>query len=106
MSWYSNATDHIHMAVHGHVMICDLYCFLAVSGDANFVMDVAALTIGGFTQPGVARNLIELQASVEKGPCQRFLWIIPQPTYGHFHSLKKADETFTDSLGKCRLYQR
>ena len=41
--------------------------YTAVSGDANFSMDVVALTIGGFTQPTVTRNLIDLQASVEKG---------------------------------------
>lgn len=74
-----------------------------MSGDANFVMEVTALTIGGFTQPSVARNIIELQASVEKGLCQRFLWLFPQPIYGYFRSLEKADESFTDSLGKCRL---
>ena len=32
-----------------------------VSGDANFVMSSTQLTVGGFTQPGVARGLIESQ---------------------------------------------
>lgn len=51
-----------HLMVHDNQVIS----YTAVSGDANFSMDVTALTIGGFTQPMVARNLIELQASVEK----------------------------------------
>ena len=42
-------------------------------------MDVTALSIGGFTQPAVARNLIELQASAEKGLSPRFLWLFPKP---------------------------
>ena len=62
-------------------------------------MHVTALTICGFTQPNVARNLIELQASVEKGLSQRFLWIFPQPTYAKFETLEKVDEQFTQSIG-------
>ena len=73
--------------------------YVIVSEGANFVMDVTALTIGGFTQPSVARNLIELQASVEKGLFQHFLWIFPQPSYGHFRTLEKPDEAFSHSLG-------
>ena len=70
-----------------------------MSGDANFSMDITSLTIGGFTQPTVARNLIELQASVEKGLSPRFLWIFPKPTYAQFETLEKVDESFTHSLG-------
>lgn len=71
----------------------------AVSGDANFSMNMTALTIGGFTQPAVARNLIELQSSVEKGLSSRFLWFFPKPNYAHFESLEKVDESFTKLLG-------
>lgn len=53
--------------------------FFSVSGDANFSMKHTGLTIGGFTQPFVARNLIDVQANVEKGLCQRFLWLVPEP---------------------------
>ena len=34
-----------------------------VTGDANFSMEKSALTVGGFTQPSVARNLWDQQAS-------------------------------------------
>ena len=63
-------------------------------------MDTTALTICGFTQPSVARNLIELQASVEKGLSPRFLWIFPKPTYSKFETLEEVDEDFTSSIGK------
>ncbi len=66
-------------------------------------MDTTALTICGFTQPNVARNLIELQASVEKGLSPRFLWIFPKPTYANFETLETVDEQLTSSIGKWLL---
>ena len=63
-------------------------------------MNVTALSICGFTQPNVARNLIELQASVEKGLSPRFLWFFPQPTYAKFNTLESVNEEFTQSIGK------
>ena len=36
------------------------FFFFLVSGDANFSMDRTALTVGGFTQPIVAKALVEL----------------------------------------------
>lgn len=75
------------------------YSFL-VSGDANFSMERTALTVGGFTQPSVARALIELPASVEKGLTQRFLWIFPKPSYANFDSLELVEEKFSLYLGK------
>ena len=86
-----------------HLMIHDsqVISYTAVSGDANFSIDVTALTIGGFTQPMVARNLIELQASVEKGLSPRFLRIFPKLKYAQFETLEKVDESFTHSLGMC-----
>ena len=62
-------------------------------------MNRTGLTVGGFTQPTVARSLIELQQSVEKGLAQRFLWIMPKPTYSKFCSLESVDETFYEYLG-------
>ena len=44
--------------------IYDSVC--VVSGDANFHMERTALTVGSFTQPSVAKALIELPVSVEK----------------------------------------
>lgn len=70
-----------------------------VTGDANFSMEKTALTVGGFTQPSVARNLWDQQASIEKGLPQRFLWLIPQPYFPTFDSLEPIDEAFYDSLG-------
>lgn len=72
----------------------------AVTGDANFSMEKTALTVGGFTQPSVARNLWDQQASIEKGLPQRFLWLIPQPHFSTFDSLEPIDDDFYDSLGK------
>jgi len=74
---------------------------LLVSGDANFHMDKTGLSLGGFTQPSVATSLIELPQSQEKGLVQRFLWILPTPTYGDFKTLQVADESFCEYLSKC-----
>ena len=70
-----------------------------VSGDANFDMDTS-LTVGGFSQPSVARMLIEQSASAEIGLIQRFLWCFPKPSYSKFATLQKVDKDFTDTLGK------
>lgn len=74
-----------------------------VTGDANFAMESTALTVGGFSQPPVARTLIEQSGSAEIGLSQRFLWLFPQPSYSRFHTLESVDKDFTDSLGKERL---
>ena len=49
--------------------MCDESSFFnaAVTGEANFAMQSTRLTIGGFTQPGVARSLIEQPTNAEKG---------------------------------------
>ena len=60
-----------------------VYIFL-VSGEANFTMSLTRLTIGGFTQPGVARNLIEIP---------------PKPLYGNFASLENVDKAFSSKIG-------
>ena len=70
-----------------------------VSGEANFVMDQTSLTVGGFTQPAVARSLIELPSNIEKGLTTRFLWIFPKPCYAKFESLEPVNEEFTTALG-------
>ena len=63
-------------------------------------MDLTALTVGGFTQPIVAKTLIELPSSAEEGLAQRFLWILPQPKFSTFESLQLVDDNFTRYLGK------
>lgn len=72
----------------------------AVSGDANFFMEQTALTVGGFTQPGVARNLIELSTSIEKGLTQRFLWLFPKPSFAKFDKLEVIEERFSAYIGE------
>ena len=66
-------------------------------------MDRTALTVGGFTLPNVARYLIELHASVEKGLCQRFLWIFPKASYSKFNTLDMVDEDFSEYLGEYSI---
>lgn len=68
-----------------------------MSGEANFRMKRTALTVGGFTQPVVAKGLIEQSQSVEKG--QRFLWISSKPSYSSYVELEPADNEFCDYLG-------
>ena len=58
------------------------------------------LTVGGFTQPNVAKGLIEAPANIEKGVCQRFLWVFPKPTPTKLKDLNPIDETFTAKIGK------
>jgi hypothetical protein len=38
-------------------------------------------------------------SAIEKGLPQRFLWLIPQPSFSSFESLEPVDETFYDSVG-------
>ena len=80
--------------------VSNLFLHCLVSGDANFHMDRTALTVGEFTQPSVAKALIELPASVEKGLMQRFLWIYPKPSFSRFNSLELVEERFSVYLGE------
>ncbi len=85
------------------VILCDndsAHHCCAVTCHANFQMDRTALSIGGFTQPGVARNIIEQRNGAERGFSQRFLWIFPKPTFAKFASLKPVTENISISLGK------
>ena len=50
------------------------------SGECNFTMSYTGLSVGRFMQLGVARGLFEYGPNIEKGLCQRFLWIIPKPS--------------------------
>lgn len=64
-------------------------------------MERTALTVGGFTQPSVAKGLIELPTSIEKGLTQRFLWIFPKPSFSKFEDLELVNENFFSYLGEC-----
>ena len=71
-----------------------------VSGEANFEMKYTGLTIGGFTQPSVARSLIEQPTNVEKGFTQRLLWVVPKPMQVPFDMLQKVNKEFSTSISE------
>ena len=59
-------------------------------------MDSTCFTVGGFSQPSVARVLIEQNGSAEIGLSQRILWLI------HTCTLEAVNNDFTDSLSMYR----
>ena len=67
--------------------------------EANFAMKKTGLTLGGFIQPSIVKNILEQPSNVEKGLCQRFLWFAPKPTYVPFDQLEKTDRDFSASIG-------
>lgn len=77
-----------------------MFIFSAVTGNANYCMERTALTVGGFTQPNVAKAIIDNSSSVEKGLTQRFLWLFPKPSFAKFETLEMIDEQFSEYLGK------
>ena len=62
-------------------------------------MEKTALTVGGFTQPSVARNIIEQNTGAERGFSQRFLWIFTKPTFAKFASLKPVPDEINEAIG-------
>ncbi|XP_065899115.1 uncharacterized protein [Dysidea avara] len=68
-----------------------------VSGESNFAMPSTFLTVGGFTQPCVARNVME-SSSTERGFSHRFMWMCPKPMYQTFSSLGEVNKSFIDNL--------
>lgn len=58
------------------------------------------LTVGGFTQPGVARSLIDIPSNAEKGFSHRFLWLFPKPLFEKFDTLGEIDDVFFQKLSK------
>ena len=97
-------TGYIYICTHiinMSLLITYMYMYTCiVSGEANFIMTSTMLTIGGFTQPVLARSLIELPANSEKGLSSRFLWFFPNPLYGKFENLGKVDENFVAKISK------
>ena len=80
------------------VITCAMYISV-VSGDSNFSMGHTGLTVGGFTQPTVARNIVCNPGNSDKGLCQRFLWLLPKPKSVAFEELQKVDQGFCTSIG-------
>ena len=56
------------------------------------------LTVGGFTQPSVARALIEQPSNSEKGLYSRFLWLFPNVRYGNFDDLGQVDPDYISKI--------
>ena len=77
---------------------------LTVTGDANFSMESTCLTVRGFSQPCVARTLIEQPDGAGIGLSQHFLWLFPKPSYARYKTLEAVDEQFSHSLGKNVLH--
>lgn len=63
-------------------------------------MEETNLVVGGFSQPSVARGLIEFPGNTEKGFSQRFLWIFPRPSHAHFETLQPVNREFTQQISK------
>lgn len=77
-----------------------LAVYITVGGDCNFSMEFTSLTVGGFTQPSTATNIMTVPGNAEKGLSQRFLWICPEPKFLEYDTLGKVDETFYNKIGK------
>lgn len=76
-----------------------------VSGEANFSMALINLTVGGFTQPGVARALIDVSANTKKGLSEHFLWLFPTPLYKHIEALTEVDRDFMQKMSEwCQIW--
>ena len=86
-------------SIGNHLLI--IFALFLVTGDANFSMENTCLTVGGFSQPSVARSLIEQSTSAEVGLTQRFLWIFPKPTYSRFCTLEEVNKHFTENIGEA-----
>lgn len=63
-------------------------------------MDFTSLTVGGFTQPTTATNIMVVPGNAEKGLSQRFLWLCPKPVYQEYDSLVRVDQTFYKKVGE------
>ena len=81
-------------------MTIPLHFVTTVTGEANFTMQHTGLTIGGFTQPSVARNLLEQSVNIEKGLCQRFLSLVPKPITVPFDDLQCVNRDFCTAIGE------
>ena len=84
-----------------YIVLCSVYVFDPVTGEANFTMPTTRLTIGGFNQPAIARALIELPRNAEKGLSQRFMWLFPKPVCTAMEELEPVNQEFYETLGKA-----
>ena len=100
-SGYAGQVSNVYKITVRTLSIC---YFFSVSGEANFSLQRTGMTLGGFIQPGISRAIVEQPANVEKGLCQRFLWLVPQPCFDQFDQLQRVDEGFISSIGKDILF--
>lgn len=63
-------------------------------------MSATRLNVGGFTQPGVARNIIEMPSNSEKGFSHRFLWL--ELLFGKLETLTESNTDFTEKIGMSK----
>ena len=68
------------------------------------MMSTTSLTVGGFTQQGVARSLIEIPSNSEKGFSHRFLWLFPNPLYKKISTLGEVDKEFLQKISMQICY--
>ena len=62
-------------------------------------METTCFTVGGVSQPTVARPLIEQPGSADIGLTQRFLWMFLRPAYSRFCTLEAVNTQFTENIG-------
>ena len=62
-------------------------------------MERTSLVAAGFTQPTVARGIIEGQAAAQRGFSQRFVWIFPKPMFGHLETITGDDQEESKIMG-------
>ena len=67
-------------------------------------MEHTSLTVGGFTQPSVARRLLEAPGNAEQRLAQRFLWFFPKPTYTRFEDLEPVNKDFSEDIGEFEVH--
>ena len=63
-------------------------------------MKRTSLAIAGFTQPGVARTLIEPHSSSAWLLSEIFLWVFPKPVFGHLQTLSGNEPELCQVLGE------
>ena len=71
-----------------------------MSGEANIMIDRTGFTVGCFPQPPAAKGLTENSSNIEKGLCQRLLWLLSCPTPVPCDELQAIDSDFTASIGE------
>ena len=101
-----NKSVYVYRHVHGWLDTNQKFdSSVVVGGECNFVMDFTSLTVGGFTQPTTATNIMVVPGNAEKGLSQRFLWICPKPVFLEYDSLGKVDQVFYDKVGELKIIE-